>query len=273
MSASAPSSRPSRSPARASRPSGSRSISAPRSASRRARRRSPCTTEPEALVGRQVAAVVNFPPRQIGKMMSEVLTLGFPDASGEVVLIMPERAGAERRPAVLKACYSGTRMVARRPPIELTRPGRCRRRGCGRCRGRWPARGRCCPCPGCARCRAGRTAGRRCRARPAGMPGPSSSTSMRSQFLVRAGADDDVVAEAGGVGDEIGDGALEGLPLQRQHELALGLAHADLDRRAEVLASPPAPPPAARRRWSAPPPRRRRPWRRRDSPRACAASR
>jgi tRNA-binding protein len=47
---------------------------------------------PEALVGRQVAAVVNFPPRQIGKTMSEVLTLGFPDADGEVVLIMPERA-------------------------------------------------------------------------------------------------------------------------------------------------------------------------------------
>jgi len=47
---------------------------------------------PERLVGRQVAAVVNFPPRQIGKMMSEVLTLGFPDADGEVVLIGPERA-------------------------------------------------------------------------------------------------------------------------------------------------------------------------------------
>ena len=46
----------------------------------------------ELLVGRQVAAVVNFPPRQIGKMMSEVLTLGFPDGDGEVVLIMPERA-------------------------------------------------------------------------------------------------------------------------------------------------------------------------------------
>ena len=44
---------------------------------------------PEALVGRQVAAVVNFPPRQIGKFMSEVLTLGFPDTSGEVVLIGP----------------------------------------------------------------------------------------------------------------------------------------------------------------------------------------
>ena len=47
--------------------------------------------QPQALIGRQVAAVLNFPPRQIGKMMSEVLTLGFPDAAGEVVLIMPER--------------------------------------------------------------------------------------------------------------------------------------------------------------------------------------
>jgi len=47
---------------------------------------------PETLVGRQVAAVVNFPPRQIGPMMSEVLTLGFPDENGEVVLLLPERA-------------------------------------------------------------------------------------------------------------------------------------------------------------------------------------
>jgi len=46
---------------------------------------------PEALVGRQVAAVVNFPPRQIGKFMSEVLTLGFPDADGDVVLFAPDR--------------------------------------------------------------------------------------------------------------------------------------------------------------------------------------
>ncbi|MGL5363391.1 MAG: tRNA-binding protein [Bosea sp. (in: a-proteobacteria)] len=45
--------------------------------------------QPDALVGRQVLAVVNFPPRQIGKFMSEVLTLGVPDASGEVVLLGP----------------------------------------------------------------------------------------------------------------------------------------------------------------------------------------
>ena len=43
----------------------------------------------EDLPGRQVAAVVNFPPRQIGPIMSEVLTLGFPDAEGKVVLFHP----------------------------------------------------------------------------------------------------------------------------------------------------------------------------------------
>ncbi len=47
--------------------------------------------QPEDLVNQQVAAVVNFPPRQIGKFMSEVLTLGFPDGDGEVVLVGPER--------------------------------------------------------------------------------------------------------------------------------------------------------------------------------------
>lgn len=46
--------------------------------------------ERAALLGRQVAAVVNFPPRQIGKFMSEVLTLGFPDDAGEVVLFKPD---------------------------------------------------------------------------------------------------------------------------------------------------------------------------------------
>ena len=48
--------------------------------------------QPAALIGRQVAAVVNFPPRQIAKTLSQVLTLGFPDAAGEVVLITPERS-------------------------------------------------------------------------------------------------------------------------------------------------------------------------------------
>ena len=47
---------------------------------------------PENLVGRQVAAVVNFKPRQIGSFMSEVLTLGFPDAAGDVVLMGPGQA-------------------------------------------------------------------------------------------------------------------------------------------------------------------------------------
>ncbi len=46
---------------------------------------------PEALIGCNVLAVVNFPPRQIGKVLSEVLVLGVPDADGEVVLIAPDQ--------------------------------------------------------------------------------------------------------------------------------------------------------------------------------------
>ena len=44
---------------------------------------------PEQMIGRKVVAVVNFPPKQIGKFMSEVLVLGFPDTDNEVVLLQP----------------------------------------------------------------------------------------------------------------------------------------------------------------------------------------
>jgi tRNA-binding protein len=49
----------------------------------------------EDLVGRRIAAVVNFPPRQIGPVMSEVLCLGFPDAEGDVVLVSVDRAAPD----------------------------------------------------------------------------------------------------------------------------------------------------------------------------------
>lgn len=47
--------------------------------------------DPEMIVGKQVMAVVNFPPRQIGKFMSEVLVLGMPDENGGVVLVGPDQ--------------------------------------------------------------------------------------------------------------------------------------------------------------------------------------
>ena len=47
---------------------------------------------PEGLLGQQVAVVVNFPPKQIGKFMSEILVVGFPDANGKVVLLEPNRS-------------------------------------------------------------------------------------------------------------------------------------------------------------------------------------
>lgn len=46
---------------------------------------------PEGVIGKQVVAVVNFPPRQIGKFMSEVLVLGLPDEEGEVVLLTTDK--------------------------------------------------------------------------------------------------------------------------------------------------------------------------------------
>ncbi len=47
--------------------------------------------EPKAIIGRQIVAVVNFPPKQIGRFMSECLVLGMPDGDGEVVLLTPDK--------------------------------------------------------------------------------------------------------------------------------------------------------------------------------------
>ena len=67
------------------------------------------------------------------------------------------------------------------------------------------------------------------------MPGPLSSTSMRSHAAFGRGADHDLIAVAHGVRDEVGDGALEGLALQRQHQVVAPLSHLELDRRAVDL--------------------------------------
>ena len=48
--------------------------------------------DPDMLIGKEVMAVVNFPPRQIGRFMSEVLVLGLPDEAGEIVLIGPNQS-------------------------------------------------------------------------------------------------------------------------------------------------------------------------------------
>ena len=47
--------------------------------------------KPEELIGKQVAAITNFPPKQIGKMISEVLVLGFPDEENNPILVMPSK--------------------------------------------------------------------------------------------------------------------------------------------------------------------------------------
>ena len=57
---------------------------------------------PETLVGKQVLAVVNFPPRQIGKFMSEILVLGLPDEDGEIFLAGPRWTGPAGREDALK---------------------------------------------------------------------------------------------------------------------------------------------------------------------------
>ena len=79
---------------------------------------------PETLVGRQVAAVVNFPPRQIGPLMSEALTLGFPDAEGAVVLIGPERQvpdGGRMSPRKARSVAPAADCAPRPPPSARCR--------------------------------------------------------------------------------------------------------------------------------------------------------
>jgi tRNA-binding protein len=69
--------------------------------------------DPEDLPGRQVLAVVNFPPRQIGKFMSEVLVLGVPDEDGEVVLIRPDKTCRSAG-----GCIDAETLITRRCPTR-----------------------------------------------------------------------------------------------------------------------------------------------------------
>ncbi len=79
------------SPRPGGRPIACGSISGPEIGLRKSSAQLVASYAPEALLGRQVAAVVNFPPKQIARFMSEVLVLGFPDAAGETILVGPER--------------------------------------------------------------------------------------------------------------------------------------------------------------------------------------
>ncbi len=97
---------------------------------------------PEELVGRQVMAVVNFPPRQIGPIRSEVLTLGFHDENGAVSLAGRGRQAGAERPAAALETFTPAGAFPRAGRRSGCRPARCRRHGCGRCRGRSTGRGR-----------------------------------------------------------------------------------------------------------------------------------
>ncbi len=108
---------PSPSPKRASRRSSCASISAPSLGEKKSSAQITRHYRPEDLIGRQVLAVVNFPPRQIGKFMSEVLVLGVPDAEGEVVLLRPD---LRCRPAAgCTDAGSGTRNRGRAASVAL----------------------------------------------------------------------------------------------------------------------------------------------------------
>ena len=79
-------------PRRGARPTSCASISGPEIGEKKTSAQITKHYQPDDLVGRQVAAVVNFPKKQIGKFMSEVLVVGFPDSEGEVVLVGVDHA-------------------------------------------------------------------------------------------------------------------------------------------------------------------------------------